>query len=131
MIAGMSQSEGRRNVEAEIRKSVMGVTPAMNLEPSPCQSCGACCAQYRVSFYWQEAVQRGLDEGMLVQVSPWQVCFRGTEVKPVRCVNLKGEVGSCVSCHIYEQRTTPCRSVEMGDDKCQQARAAHGMGALA
>lgn len=109
----------------------MGVTLAMNLEPSPCQSCGACCAHYRVSFYWQEAVQRGLDEGMLVQVSPWQVCFRGTEVKPVRCVNLEGEVGACVSCRIYEQRTTPCRSVEMGDDKCLQARAAHGMGALA
>ncbi len=106
-------------------------TPAMNFEPSPCQSCGACCAQYRVSFYWQEAVQRGLDESMLVQVSPWQVCFRGTEVKPVRCVNLEGEVGSCVSCRIYEQRATPCRSVEMGDEKCLQARAAHGMGALA
>ena len=109
----------------------MGACTAMNSELSPCQNCGACCAQYRVSFYWQEAVQRGLDESMLVQVSPWQVCFRGTEKNPVRCVNLAGEVGSCVSCRIYEQRTTPCRSVEMGDDKCLQARAAHGLGALA
>lgn len=95
---------------------------------SPCQSCGACCAHYRVSFYWQEAAQRGLDESLLVQVSPWQVCFRGTEQKPVRCVNLEGAVGSCVSCRIYDQRTTPCRSVEIGDEKCLQARAAHGLG---
>ncbi|WP_395748370.1 YkgJ family cysteine cluster protein [Prosthecobacter sp.] len=95
---------------------------------SPCQTCGACCAHYRVSFYWQEAGQRGLDESMLVQVSPWQVCFKGTEQKPVRCVNLEGEIGSCVSCRIYEQRTTPCRSVEIGDEKCLQARKAHGLG---
>ncbi len=102
--------------------------PSSSPAISPCQSCGACCAHYRVSFYWQEAAQRGLDESLLVQVSPWQVCFRGTEQKPVRCVNLEGEVGACVSCRIYEQRTTPCRSVEVGDEKCLQARAAYGLG---
>ena len=112
----------------ELEKGVMSERTAMNLEPSTCQNCGACCAQYRVSFYWQEAVQRGLDEDMLLQVSPWQVCFRGTELQPVRCVNLEGEVGSSVSCRIYEKRTTPCRSVEIGDEKCLRAREAHGLG---
>jgi uncharacterized protein len=94
------------------------------LTASDCQSCGACCAHFRVSFYWQEAEQRGIPEDLLVQMSPFRVCFLGTETQPVRCTNLKGQTGSCVSCRIYEQRPTPCREVEPGDAKCLQARAA-------
>ena len=30
---------------------------------NPCQSCGACCAAYRVSFYWAEG--EGLPEAMV------------------------------------------------------------------
>lgn len=107
---------------------------ALDLPPnsdSPCQTCGACCAHYRVSFYWQEAQQRGLDESRLVQVTPWRVCFEGTDKQPPRCVHLAGEIGSCVGCTIYEQRPHPCRELEAGDDKCLKARAAHGMSALA
>jgi Fe-S-cluster containining protein len=102
----------------------------MPVDPSICQSCGACCAHYRVSFYWQEAEQRGLDAAALVQVSPFQVCFSGTERKPARCVNLDGKIGGCVLCRIYDRRPTPCRSVEIGDEKCLQARATHGLGPL-
>lgn len=102
----------------------------MPADSSICQTCGACCAHYRVSFYWQEAEQRGLDASTLVRVSPWQVCFRGTAQHPVRCMHLDGEVGDCVSCRIYSQRPGPCRSVEIGDEKCLQARAAHGLGPL-
>ena len=78
-------------------------------------------------MYWREAEQRGLDPATLVQISPWQVCFQGTAQQPVRCVNLDGEVGCGVACRIYEQRPTPCRSVEIGDEKCLVARTAHGL----
>ena len=108
----------------------MAATPPPSTPVSPCQSCGACCAHYRVSFYWQEAEQRGLDVGRLVQVTPLRVCFQGTDTPPSRCVHLAGEVGSCASCTIYDQRPTPCREVQTGDEKCLRAREAHGLGPL-
>jgi hypothetical protein len=99
----------------------------MPADPSTCLSCGACCSHFRVSFYWQEAEQRGIDPASVSQISPWQVCFRGTGEHPVRCVNLEGDVGREAACRIYDQRPTPCRSVEIGDEKCDQARVAHGL----
>lgn len=99
----------------------------MNTDPSPCQSCGACCCHFRVSFYWQEAEQRGIDEKSLVQITPWRVCFSGTERKPPRCMHLEGELGRHVACGIYAQRPHPCRELQVGDEKCQKARAAHGL----
>ena len=92
-----------------------------------CQSCGACCAHFRVSFYWQEAEQRGLPEDTLHQISPWRVCFKGTENMPCRCVHLSGSVGQQVGCTVYERRPHPCRELQPGDAKCLRARAAHGL----
>lgn len=95
--------------------------------PSPCLTCGACCCYYRVSFYWQEAQQRGLDESQLVQITPWRVCFTGTERIPPRCVHLQGQIGQQIACSIYEQRPSTCRELQIGDEKCLKARAAHGL----
>ena len=35
---------------------------------NPCLDCGACCASFRVSFYWSEAEARGLPAEMTEQV---------------------------------------------------------------
>jgi Fe-S-cluster containining protein len=35
---------------------------------NPCLSCGACCASFRVSFYWRETVALGLPEPMSKKV---------------------------------------------------------------
>ncbi len=35
-----------------------------------------------------------------------------------------------VSCQVYEQRTSPCREVQVGDERCNRARAHHGLHAL-
>lgn len=102
-------------------------TSAAPSESHPCLTCGACCAHYRVSFYWSEAETRGLPDSMVEQVNPWMACMIGTGAKPVRCTALKGEVGQTVTCSIYAQRPSPCRSVEMGDERCMAARAAHGL----
>lgn len=102
----------------------------MTYDPKACITCGACCSHFSVSFYWQEAEQRGIDEATLVQITPWRVAFAGTVSKPVRCVHFNGAVGEESFCRIYEQRPHPCRELQPGDEKCQKARAAHGLPAL-
>ena len=96
-----------------------------------CQRCGACCATYRVSFYWAEAddAPRGTVPAALTrQVSAWHRCMAGTEAHPVRCVGLQGEVGQGVACSLYAQRSSTCREVQPGDAQCLRARARHGLG---
>ncbi len=81
-----------------------------------CQSCGACCASYRVSFYWAEAddAPGGIIPAHLTEmVSPHLRCMKGTATKPVRCIALKGEVGKQVSCSIYSQRSSTCREFDV------------------
>ncbi|HXU94550.1 MAG TPA: YkgJ family cysteine cluster protein [Gallionella sp.] len=81
-----------------------------------CQSCGACCASYRVSFYWAEAddAPGGIGPAHLAEtVSPHLRCMKGTATKPVRCIALKGEVGTQVSCSIYSQRPSTCREFDV------------------
>lgn len=97
---------------------------------SPCVECGACCATYRVSFYWQEADANGLPAALTRQITPFHSCMAGTEVHPVRCIALAGTIGQRVSCQVYDQRTSPCREVQVGDERCNRARANHGLRAL-
>ncbi|MBP6485489.1 MAG: YkgJ family cysteine cluster protein, partial [Moraxella sp.] len=51
-----------------------------------CMYCGACCANYRVSFYWAEGEALGIPEQMTVKVNDFYTCMKGTEAKPVRCI---------------------------------------------
>lgn len=98
-----------------------------------CQSCGACCAQFRVSFYWAEADDAPGGTVPVALTRPLgglHRCMAGTEHKPVRCVALQGEVGRSVACGIYAQRSSTCRSVMPGDAQCRKARAAHGLADL-
>lgn len=95
-----------------------------------CQRCGACCAVFRVSFYWAEAddVAGGTVPVALTRaLGGLHRCMAGTERKPVRCVALQGEPGVAVSCGIYAQRSSTCRSVMPGDAQCLKARAALGI----
>lgn len=105
---------------------------------NPCLNCGACCAYFRVSFYWGECTSAGgpVPDELVTQVSPTRVAMLGTECKPARCVSLRGEVGSEVKCSTYEQRSSTCRefeaSWELGEHNahCDAARAAFGLPAL-
>lgn len=103
---------------------------------NPCLGCGACCARFRVSFYWSEADDAPggwVPHGLTVQVSPHLRAMRGTEAGCGRCVALEGEVGARVACRIYARRPSPCRQFgrhgEGGDanPRCNAARAAHGL----
>jgi uncharacterized protein len=98
-----------------------------------CTQCGACCAAFRVSFYWAESdahPQGQVPQALTVPVNPHYVCMKGTEQKPVRCVALKGEVGRQVSCDIYHQRSSTCREFTAGSEDCAKARAFYGLPAI-
>ena len=92
-----------------------------------CQHCGACCAAFRVSFYWAESEANGIPSALTQRLNPWMSCMAGTQQPAPRCLALQGEVGKAVACAIYERRPSPCKEVMPGDDKCQRARARHGL----
>jgi uncharacterized protein len=95
-----------------------------------CQRCGACCAVFRVSFYWAEADDAPggtVPVALTRPVGTLHRCMAGTETRPVRCIALRGDIGRDVGCSIYAQRSSTCRSVMPGDSQCLKARAAHGL----
>jgi Fe-S-cluster containining protein len=92
-----------------------------------CQRCGACCAHFRVSFYWAEAGALGLPEAAVEQVTPLLACMAGTNQAQPRCHALEGRVGEWVDCRLYGQRPSPCRELQPGEEKCNRARARHGL----
>lgn len=103
------------------------MTEAESSAANPCLHCGACCTFYRVSFYWAEAEARGLPDRLTEQVSPFLSCMAGTNQAAPRCQALQGVVGERVACGVYEQRTSICRELQPGDDKCNKARARYGL----
>ncbi len=79
---------------------------------NPCVSCGACCARYRVSFYWAEACENEPERvpvALTEDVTPFLRCMAGTNCSKPRCVALLGSVENAVACSIYDQRPSPCR----------------------
>lgn len=95
-----------------------------------CQSCGACCASFRVSFYWAETDAHPLGTvpvQLTRKVNETYVCMQGTEQTPVRCVALQGEVGSAVGCSIYAVRSSTCREFDAGSEVCNLARQKIGL----
>jgi Fe-S-cluster containining protein len=106
----------------------------------PCQTCGACCAAYRVAFHWSEAAPElggATPPGLTVALDPHRVAMAGTLVEPIRCAALQGEVGIATRCTIYAARPSPCRELvaswERGvrSPQCDRARARHGLAPLA
>lgn len=95
-----------------------------------CQACGACCAAFRVSFYWGETDAHPggtVPVDLTAPVGPFHAAMLGTLHAPVRCVALDGEVGTRVACGIYAARSSTCRSVEPGDAQCRRARVRCGL----
>ncbi len=105
------------------------------MQDNPCMHCGACCAYFRVSFYWAEMVSGGgvVPDELTEPLTPFLSCMKGTNEKKPRCAKLVGEVGECVSCTIYEQRPSPCREFNQSwvngvqNEACDRARAAYGL----
>ena len=95
------------------------------VDEQSCITCGACCAFFRVSFYWAEGEQ--IPEQMVAPLTPVYSCMQGTNQKNPRCVALDGEIGKSVGCSIYPLRSSSCKEVQAGDSQCNKARAAHNL----
>ncbi len=105
----------------------------------PCQSCGACCAAFRVAFYWAEAqpaMADGVPEDLVAPVRPNILAMRGTDARSPHCIALEGTVGRNVSCRIYAARPSPCRDLKASYEdgahsvQCDSARAKYSLPAL-
>lgn len=98
-------------------------------DASSCLVCGACCAAFRVSFYWAEADDGGgtVPHTLTESFHPHLRCMRGTWAPAPRCVALQGEVGQGARCSIYPLRPSPCRALQAGTADCARARARHGL----
>jgi Fe-S-cluster containining protein len=103
---------------------------------NPCVECGACCAFFRASFYWAEAADGtpgGFPVELTEKLTPFMRVIKGTNQPSPRCVCLEGLIGSAVRCVEYATRPSPCRdflpSYQDGvhNERCDNARAAHGM----
>lgn len=103
---------------------------------NPCLSCGACCAAFRVSFYWAESdetVANCVPADMTCHIAPLLCAMRGTEHAHPWCAALQGQVGIKVQCSIYERRPSVCHEVQpSGHDGlpniwCDRARAIWGL----
>ena len=107
----------------------------MNKIDNPCISCGACCAYFRVSFYWAESAEAGgkVPQALTEQVTPFLSCMQGTNARAPRCVALEGEIGKSVSCSIYLDRPGTCREFDpsgldgVSNEACDRARAHYGL----
>jgi Fe-S-cluster containining protein len=115
--------------------SAGGVCSALYMSDlSPCLSCGACCASFRVSFYWGELEDAGgcVPVDFTERVNLHRACIKGTNQPNPRCVALAGTVGEAVHCTIYENRPSPCREFEFShpglfNEACDRARARFGL----
>jgi uncharacterized protein len=101
-----------------------------------CQSCGACCASFRVDFHPAELAGgafswgQGVPVEMTVPVTPSIVRLCGTDASPPRCVALAGELGVAVECTIYDVRPSPCREFDTEHAACKVARQRQGLSLL-
>ncbi|MEG0488814.1 MAG: YkgJ family cysteine cluster protein [Acinetobacter sp.] len=90
-----------------------------------CLTCGACCAFFRVSFYWAEG--EAMPQNNIEPLTAVYSCMKGTNQQQPHCVALEGVVGQQVSCTMYEHRSSTCKEVQAGDDQCAKARQGYGL----
>ncbi len=59
---------------------------------NPCMTCGACCAYFRVSFYWAEGDDASgrVPASLTEPVTPFLRCMAGTNQKQPHCKALIG-----------------------------------------
>ena len=108
------------------------------IRENPCLSCGACCAFFRVSFYWVETTDaaEGIIPAHLTEdLTPFVRAMKGSNQSNPRCIALDGKIGSSVCCSIYNQRPSTCHDfgLEFSDglvtispedyERCTHARA--------
>ena len=102
----------------------------------PCETCGACCAFFCVSFPSSETSDCAgglVPIDMTTQLNKDKCFMKGTLTKNPRCVALQGKVGYKVKCSIYENRPSTCRKFNVswenntGNYLCDRSRIFFGL----
>ena len=99
-----------------------------DLDVSPCQSCGACCAY---SSNWPRFT---IEEDAALDLIPPELVndrLSGMRCDGDRCCALDGEIARAVACRIYAIRPEVCRTCMPGDAECAMARRKFGLPVLA
>jgi uncharacterized protein len=106
-------------------------------EYNPCLTCGACCAYFRVSFYWGEtddARPGGVPAHLTEKLNDVYAVMKDTNRVHPWCIALDGDIGKKVACSIYERRPQVCRDIPFSyadgggpEEKCDKARRAWGL----
>jgi Fe-S-cluster containining protein len=103
---------------------------------SPCETCGACCAFFLVSFpdFEVNNIIGGVVPIDMTSLSKNSRRFmKGTNTRNPRCIALEGNVGFCVKCLIYENRPSICREFNIswknniGNFLCDRSREFFGL----
>ena len=109
-------------------------------EGNPCLNCGACCAHFRISFYFGETQEHGglVPTELTEKLNDFRVYMKGSWGQSPRCAALEGTPGTKISCKIYSQRPSVCRAYHVWDPKtgapnpdCQKLREKIGLPLLA
>jgi hypothetical protein len=102
-----------------------------------CQRCGACCCNLDqnkplgfVDYVAVHPDDRLLRNPKLVR--RFVVYNERNEPhmrldRDERCAALRGIVGRSTECSIYDDRPSPCRSMQPGSEGCRRSRAEHGL----
>ncbi|PBD41306.1 zinc/iron-chelating domain-containing protein [Klebsiella pneumoniae] len=104
-------------------------------EINPCMTCGACCAYFRVSFYWAEADDAGglVPSALTEPLTPFLRCMSGTNQRQSAARPCLAISATPFTALIYENRPSPCREFAMSgengeeNDACNRARARYGL----
>ena len=115
--------------------SIIAASPEIREEyAAKCQRCGLCCrhplikadgpitansdltyqATERIIYRWWHGYEQTDEE-----TGYW---MRRTFRKKSRCIALSGTLGRNVTCSIYDDRPSACRSFEPGSDACIRLR---------
>ena len=96
-----------------------------------CTTCGLCCvapAPHNVG-YVDASDYDGPDPARWLRPDPHhQVDAVMRQRRDGRCKALKGTVGACVSCAIYDHRPNVCYEYAPGGDACLAVRSTWGLG---
>ncbi|MCX8065984.1 MAG: YkgJ family cysteine cluster protein [Candidatus Hydrogenedentes bacterium] len=103
---------------------------------NPCITCGACCAYYKVTFYWgeiNEELPGGVPSSLCEKYNDYKVVMKGTNSSNPRCIALLGTIGKRVFCRIHHCKPSICKEIEPSfkngerEIKCDKARLAYGL----
>lgn len=97
----------------------------------PCQSCGACCSFFKISFY--DKINQQVPAELKVRKNIETSAMKGADKFKGKCIAFSGKIGEDCACTIYPNRPNVCREFPVylrdgsQNPKCYRARKYYGL----